>query len=240
MRDLHLEAIVKGNGPDKKPKKKVWPTGRHQPGYYFCSKPGPKKSPLNPDGVSQMSLAGLPDCDPTEGDRYSMIHALYQHRKRLASKRTGAELIAELKTEYPVGGTKKKLGLYPGAGALMSTRVLTYLEGASLFDGVVKPYLGTRDGPGNKVPAKLVAGQLGITEKEFDHEKVMASVQRQLNVRCEQTGKLPLQEAIESAARGLPSLAPIAEQCGELGSTLITGGSIETMLCRCTRASNRD
>ena len=91
-----------------------------------------------------MSLVGLPDCDPTEGDPYSMVHAFYKHRKRLAAQRTGgAQLIAELKTEYPVEGTKKKLWLYPGAGALMSTRVLTYLEGASLFDGVVKPYLGT-------------------------------------------------------------------------------------------------
>lgn len=226
IRELSEEAGVKGNGKDGKPKKLTWPTSRHQPGYYFCSKEN------EDEVVSQKSLAGLPTCDAATGDEHSMVHALQRHRGRLARAKengafTGTGLLAELKSTDPVTKCKR----YPGAGGLMTTRVLTYLEGTSLFAGAVKPYLGMTDGPGNKVPARLVAAQLGIADKEAKqhHGKVMASVQRRLNTRSGD-GKLPLQTAVEAAAEKLPSLRPIARQCGEIASTLITGGTVETIL----------
>ena len=86
-------------------------------------------------------------------------------------------------------------------------------------------------GAGSKKPSLLVATQLDVSKTGYKIECVLAELQRMMDKK-DTNGQRVLQRAIIAKAKSIPVMAAIAEECGELASSLTSGGVLETSQVR--------
>ena len=168
-------------------------------------------------GGSGPSLAGYGDGSRED---LSLIHSIVKHRRVLtsANERSGvAGVLAALKTNA-----------FPGGGGLCTERVLTYLEPTGLVQNVLKPWAS---GGGGSNKAILFASTVaGVDASEVKTLEVLEDLKKRLEMRND-AGDRRLAARFREVAKGCDALVGFEDVCAAIGSSLLTGGTMETFLC---------
>lgn len=164
-------------------------------------------------------------------EHLSLIDTMWKHREVLANA---------LATDGVVGLLKQlKKPAIKGAGSLISERTLTYLEGTGALGHVTFPYL--TGGMGSRKAKTFAASVLGIDDAELKQVstlEMLTALKTQLEEKT-RSGDTQIASALRAVAQGCTALEPLEDLCTTLGSSCLTGGTLETMLCdvvwRCFR-----
>ena len=168
------------------------------------------------------SLAG----DEGMGGKNSLLAALHRNKERLARCSTCKEILEELGSQVPIdeGGGPR----YPGAGGLITARILELTETTMLFTGALDMW--TDIDRGSKKPFALAAAELGIDMSDIEPCVVLQSLSRWLSA-YDKDGKRRLVRAISELAHKIPGLTGISNEVGLVADTEMSGGTSEVLLC---------
>jgi len=162
----------------------------------------------------------------------SLHDAVYD---KCGNKRTdgAARLLKALQAKRSVKGDDQKTKMVAairGGGGLVSQRVLTYFEGSDLFDGVHDTYLP--GGAGSHKALMFVAAVLGLDVKSIKVGAVLSALQLEL-ARTNADGDTVFAAELRQMARKPENrgLHGLEDLCALLGSSVLSGGSLETLLC---------
>ena len=116
------------------------------------------------------------DHDGLDHEELSLLHAINVHAEELdRAEQSGVSALLRC--------LEKRR--FPGGGGLCTERVLTYLEPAELFRGVLQTYL--KGGNGTKKAALFTAALLGLGAKSYKLALVMAHLQARLESKDSST-----------------------------------------------------
>ena len=115
-----------------------------------------------------------------------------------------------------------------GGGGLITQRVMALSEPTGLLGDVLEAYMP--GGAGSHKALVFVATLLGIEPTEIDVQAVLTALKRRLEVR-DARGDTRLAARLRALSKEHEVLRDHEDLCALLGSTLLTGGTLETTLC---------
>jgi hypothetical protein len=115
-----------------------------------------------------------------------------------------------------------------GGGGLITQRVMALSEPTGLLGDVLEAYMP--GGDGSHKALVFVATLLGIEPTEIDVQAVLTALKRRLEVR-DARGDTRLAARLRALSKEHEVLRDHEDLCALLGSTLLTGGTLETTLC---------
>ena len=192
--------------------------------------------------ISSPSLVGVDDPSHKEpslsGDEDSLLHTLWEHRAQMSQAMDHGETMPE---STPVMQLLKflKKSCIKGGGGLISERAITYAEVTGAMGDVLTPYL--KGGQGSAKAKTFAGAVLDLDDEQIKKVSTLALL-TELKRMLEETngqGDRRIGAALRQTASNCPALAPLQAFAATIGNTLLTGGSLETMLCdvvwRCFR-----
>jgi hypothetical protein len=172
---------------------------------------------------NNMSLAGRQDESGTDLD---FLGTMWKARKHFTERPTARQVLEVLAANTAAGG------------GLVTQCSLKYYEPSGLFSNVLEPY--NTGGKGSHEALLFVATLLGLpapTRRQV--EPILSALKRRLETK-DATGDRRFAALLRKRARAHPVLRDVEDLCALIGSTLLTGGTLETFLVRLHRSNPLD
>ncbi len=166
----------------------------------------------------------------------ALLHQLYEQlpvqQRKGKRKATAAAPAAVTKGHSPPARELLKKVMQhkdvAGGGGLITQRVMALSEPTGLFEDVLEAYMP--GGAGSHKALIFVAALLGLDPTKNDVHAVLNALKRRLEIRDDR-GDTRLAARLRALAKEHAVLREHEDLCALLGSTLLTGGALETMLC---------